>query len=134
MLRQDDYLKGKLVDVGWQYGSPYGGHLAACMVMGVLANRFRKGWGSWQEIFANIPKYAASSNPPAFNAPTMWEPGFVKLLHEVEGIFDGTQSMSKDALYWCDTRYVDTPFFQNKILGNPDHPRIVEMNTLALFK
>jgi hypothetical protein len=58
----------------------------------------------------------------------------VRLLHEVEGIYDNTQDHSKGALYWADTRYVTTPFFKEKILSSPDHPRVMEMNTLALFR
>lgn len=66
--------------------------------------------------------------------PSIWEPTFVRLLHEVEPIYDGTQDHSKGALYWCDTRRVETPFFKEKILGAQDiHKRVAEMNTLACF-
>lgn len=133
MLRQDDWQKSKLVTVAWQHGQSYGGHLASCMIMGVLANRVRKGWGTWSDVIDNIPKFAAITEMPT-GSPSIWEPQFVRLLHEVEGIFDGTQSPAKDALFWCDTRFIETQFFQNKILGNPDHPRVIEMNTLVGFK
>lgn len=133
MLRQDDYQKAQLVTQGWLHGKEYGGHLAACMVMSALMNRVKKGWGTVLEVIDNIPKFAATTEIPT-GTPSMWEPGFIKLLHEVEGIYDGTQDYVKEAVYWCDTRRVETPFFQNKILGNPDHPRVVDMNTLSFYR
>ncbi len=132
MLRQDDFLRAKLVETGWNYGREYGGHLASVMIMSCLSNRVKAGWGTWLEVIANIPKYAATTEIPT-GIPQMWEPGFIKLLHEVESVFDGTQDLVKGAKYWCDMRRVETPFFQNKILGNPDHPRTVDMNSLQFF-
>ena len=82
----------------------------------------------------NIPKYAAQTEMPT-GTPEIWEPNFVRLLHEVEAIFDGSKDYSNGALYWCDTRRIDTSFFKEKILSQLDsHPRIGEMNTLALFR
>lgn len=123
------------MDVGWQYGSAYGGHLASCMVMGCIANRVRRGWGNWLDVLKNIPKYAATATSPVAPEVSIWEPNFVRLLHEVEGIYDFTQNPSKNALYWADTRHIDTPFFLNKILGEKqDHPRVCDMNTLVLWE
>jgi hypothetical protein len=134
MLRQDDFQKGQLVLTGWRFGREYGGHLASCMVMSCIANRQRLGWGSWLQVIDSIPKHSATTEAPT-GTPAIWEPGFVKLLHEVEGIYDGTQDYAKGGLYWCDTRFIDTPFFKEKILGQPElHPRIGEMNSLAIFK
>lgn len=133
-MRQDDYQKTKLVETAWRHGNEYGGHLGSCMVMSVLANRFRLGWGGWLTVIDNIPKFSAQVEQPT-GTPVIWEPGFVKLLHEVEGIYDGTMDYAKGALYWCDTRRVDNPWFKEKILGDLEkHPRIGEMNTLALFR
>lgn len=134
MLRQDDFQKSQLVLKGWQWGKPYGGHLAACMVMSVLMNRVRLGWGkNVLDIIDRIPAFAATTTMPT-GTPEIWEPNFVRLLHEVESIYDGTQDYSKGALFWCDTRDVTTPFFKEKILGdNKTHKRVMEMNTLAFF-
>lgn len=133
MLRQDDYVKSQLVSTGWQHGKEYGGHLASCLIMSCLANRFRLGWGGWLEVIDNIPKFAAITEMPT-GTPSIWEPQFVRLLHEVEAIYDGTMDYSKGALYWCDTRHIETTFFKEKILGdNAVHKRIGEMNTLALY-
>lgn len=96
-------------------------------------NRVRLGWGNVLEVIDSIPKFAATTEMPT-GTPSIWEPNFVRLLHEVEGIFDGTRDHAKGATFWCDTRFIDTPFFKEKILNNPDHPRVGEMNTLALFR
>lgn len=144
MLRQDDFCKTRLVMAGWQHGNMYGGHMASCMIMSVLANRFRSGWGSWSEIIDNIPKYAAILDMPVTGTFPIWEPSFVRLLHEVEGIYDGSQNyaLSKDnvgvkhqALYWADLRHIETEFFRERIISQPEiHPRIGDMNSLTLFK
>lgn len=134
MLRQDDYIKSQLVKYGWQAGREYGGHLAACMIMSCLANRQRHGWGSWTEVLENIPKFSASLEQPS-GTPQIWSPEFVKLLHEVDSIFDGTQDYAKDAFYWADTRRIDNPWFKEHITSHMDiHPIVGNMNTLTLFK
>lgn len=134
MLRQDDYQKAQLVTVGWRWGQEYGGHLAACMIMSCLGNRVRLGWGSWLDVIDRIPVFAASVTMPT-GTPSIWEPNFVRLLHEVEAIYDGSQDYSKGALYWCDLRVVETDFFTKKIIGQPlEHPRVADMNTLTLFR
>ena len=133
MLRQDDYLKSQLVEVGWKLGKPYGGWRAAAMIMSCIMNRVRLGWGTLLEVLDRLPNYAATTEVPT-GTPSIWEPDFVKLLHEVEGIYEGTQDYSKGALYWCDTRNVDTSFFREKILGDHEaHPRVAEMNSLCFF-
>jgi hypothetical protein len=135
LLRQDDYQKTHLVDEGWKYGKEYGGHLAACMVMSCIMNRVKKGWGTLPQVIEKIPNFLAEEYVPDGAMPSIWEPGFVRLLHEVEPIFDTTQDYAKGAVYWADTRRITTPFFVNKILPNKeDHPRIVEMNTFVCFK
>ena len=133
MLRQDDFLKSQLVLTGWLYGQQYGGWRAAAMVMSVLMNRVRLGWGTLLDVLEKMPKYAATEEVPT-GRPNIWEPEFVKLLHEVEGIYDGTKDHSSGALYWCDTRSVTTPFFNEKILGDHDaHPMVANMNSLSFF-
>lgn len=135
MLRQDDFNKSQLVLTGWRWGCEYGGHLAACMIMSCIANRVRLGWGSWLEVLDRIPQYSAQNEIPT-GTPSIWEPNFVRLLHEVEGIFDGSgQDYSKGAVYWADLRRVERDWFKDKILSQPEqHPRVVDMNSLALFR
>lgn len=86
------------------------------------------------EVIDRIPSFAAIHEMPT-GTPSIWEPTFVRLLHEVDSIFDGTSDHSKGAVYWADLRRIETDFFKEKILGNPDqHPRIIEMNSLACFR
>lgn len=97
-------------------------------------NRVRKGWGSLLEVLDRLPKFAATEIMPT-GTPSIWSPEFVRLLHEVEAIWDGSQDYAKGALYWCDTRDVTTDFFLNRILADPiAHPRCVDMNTLVTFR
>jgi hypothetical protein len=127
-------MKAQLVTVGWRYGREYGGHLAACMVMSCLMNRVRLGWGTLLEVLDRIPNFAATEEAPT-GTPAIWSPEFVRLLHEVEAIYDGSQDHSKGAVYWADLRFVTTPFFKDKILADQEHhPRVLEMNTLACFR
>jgi hypothetical protein len=134
MLRQDDYLRSQLVTIGYQWGLPYGGHLAACMIMSVIAGRVRNGWGTWLECIDRIPTFSAQVEMPT-GIPTIWDPAFVRLLVEVDAIFDSSMDHSKGALYWADLTKVDNPWFIEKIIGDPEnHPRIGNMNSLTLFK
>lgn len=134
MLRQDDYQKSKLVDVMWQYGKEYGGHLASCIIGSCLMNRVRLGWSpNVITAISAMPRFAASLEVPPFEVPAMFDPAFLRLLTEVGSIYEGTRDHAKGATYWCDTRRVETAFFKNKILADPAHKRVLEMNTLACY-
>lgn len=86
------------------------------------------------EVIDRIPNFSALKELPT-GTPSIWEPSFVRLLHEVDAIYDGTTDYSKGAVYWCDTRYIETEFFKEKILAFHDqHPRVVDMNSLAFFR
>jgi hypothetical protein len=135
LLRQDDYIKSHLVTYAWRYGREYGGPKPAQMVMCAVANRVKCGQGSWLEVIANIPKYAAEySQPEGF--PSIWDQTLVRLLHEVESIYDSSgKDLTDGALFWCDLRRVETDWFRNTILGNPQqHPRIADMGPLTFFR
>lgn len=131
MLRQDDYQRSKLVTVMWQWGRDYGGHLAACMIGSTIANRVRAGWGTWLEVIDRIPNFAATTVIPT-GTPNIWEPQFVRLLHEVDAIYDGTKDYASGALYWADTRDITTPFFKDKIL--PEHKTVGSLNSLTFWR
>lgn len=141
MLRQDDFNKSQLVLAGWRYGREYGGPKPAQMIMGVLANRFRAGWGSWLEIVERIPIFQAEENIPT-GFPSLWAPEFVQLLHYVDGIYDGsgvnlavTPDDKQPALYWADTRRIERNWFRANVIQEPfAHPRIIEFSSLALYR
>jgi len=142
MLRADDYVKSMLVQFAWRQGKEYGGHKASCMILSVLANRQRNGWGTWLEVLQNVDRYAAA--PLIYEGqPELWDPNFTRLLQEVDLIYSGAENYAvgyrnrtekESALYWADTRRMESEFFKKKIYGNPEHARIGEMNTLALFR
>lgn len=137
MLRSEDFIKAKLVEMGWRFGQSYtGGHLAGQMVMHAIANRVRSGWGSWLEVIARLPNFMAENELPPLHYPSVWEPIFVKLLHAVDGVFDNsTPDLAKGALYWGALNKIERPWFKEKILGYPEvHPRVADMNNLSFWK
>ena len=105
------------------------------MIMSCLANRQKAGWGTWLDIFEDIPKYAATIEQPT-GIPSIWEPAFVRLLHEVEAIFDGSKDYANGATYWLDSaKPVTNPWFKEKLLDNKEsHPVIGNMNSLMLLR
>jgi len=141
LLKQEDFIKGKLVELGWRFGSLYGGHLAGQMVMCVLATRFRLGWGSYLDVLAGVPNFMAENELPPLVLKTTWDASFVKLLHAVDGIYEGSVSdLAKGAIYWCDTNRVEREWFRDKIIrakkedGTPAHPLVSNMGSLSFFK
>jgi len=141
MLKQDFFIQAKLVEMGWRFGQSYGGgHLAGQMVMHALANRVHCGWGSWLEVIANVPLFMAEVEMPPLKFPSIWEPTFVKLLHTVDGIYDGsTTDLTRGGLYWCDLGRIERPWFLEKIVravGNddmPQHKKVSDMNSLTFW-
>ncbi len=78
-------MKSQLVSYGWRYGQLYGGgHLAGTLVMQALANRVRRGFGSYLQVLESVPLYMAEHEMPPLKYPSLWEPNFVKLLHAVD--------------------------------------------------
>jgi len=104
------------------------------MMMNVIMNRVRLGWGTVAEVIHKFSDKAA--NPyPIVEVPQIWSPEFVRLLHECEAIFDGSQDYSKGALYFCDTAMPINSWFQSKILDDKaGHPCIANMNSLMFFR
>ena len=154
ILKQDDFIKSYLVQMGWRFGQSYGGgHLAGQLVMHTIANRVHQGWGSWLRVLDTVPEYMAENTLPPLVHPSVWEPTFVKLLSVVEGIYDGSVAdMTRGsefpqahrgqtgALYFCALNRIERPWFRNNIVNakNPVtglslHQRIADMNTLAFF-
>ena len=134
MLRQDDFCKAQLVLAGWKHGHEFGGHLGSGMIMSCLANRQKLGWGTWTEIIDRIPEKCATIEQPS-GTPSVWEPQFVRLLHEVEAIYSGSQDYAKGGLYWFDSsKEVTNPWFKERILGDLDvHKKVCDMNSLMVF-
>lgn len=141
MLRQDDYIRGKLVEMGWRWGTRYvGGHLAGQMIMCAIANRVRAGHGSYLQVIDSIPKYMAENEMPPLEHGSIWQAEFVKLLHAVEGIHDGTApDMSKGAFYWADLSHIERTWFKNLVAATNDdglrvHPMVASIGSLSFFR
>lgn len=112
--------------------------------MFTLANRVRVGWGSWLHVIDSVPKFMAENELPPVEHPSVWEPGFVKLLHSVDGIYDGSiPDKSKGALYWADLQSIERDWFREKVVqakqeddnGSlvPVHKRVVDMGSLSFW-
>lgn len=142
MLKLEDLQKSKLVELGWRFGQSYsGGHVAGQMVMSTIANRYRAGWGSWLEVLERVPAFMAENELPPLVWPNIWNGSFVKLLHVVDGVFDGSASdLSKGALYWGDLNKIERPWFKEKVLdatnaeGLRQHPRVADLNSLSFWR
>lgn len=134
MLRPDDFVRGQLAMYGWRHGHTYGGHLASCAVMSVLANRQKLGWGTWLEVLANAPKVSATVEEPT-EFPQIWDPGFIRVLAEVDAIYDGSQDYASGGVYWFDSaKPVTNAWFQSKILDHIDvHKRVRDLNSIMFF-
>lgn len=145
MLKQDDFVKANLVQMGWRFGQSYaGGHIAGEMIMQVLANRVRQGWGNWLQVIDRVPAFMAEREMPELKHPGIWEPNFIKLLHVVDGVFDSSiPDKSKGALYWGDLARIEQPWFLEKIVKGtkenfegveiPAHQRVSSMNGLNFW-
>jgi len=92
------------------------------------------GWGTWTEIIDRIPEKCATIEQPS-GTPSVWEPQFVRLLHEVEAIYSGAQDYSHGGLYWFDSsKEVTNPWFKERILGDLDvHKKVCDMNSLIVL-
>ncbi len=139
--------------MGWRFGQAYGGgHLAGQMVMTVLMNRHRLGWGPLLRVIDTVPEHMAENELPPLVHPSIWEPTFVKLLAAVDGIFDGSVpdmtrgnefsnqgKIKTGALYFCALNKVERPWFKNMmnqvnpLTGQRVHNMVWTMNSLAGF-
>lgn len=144
MLKQDDFLKAQLVAMAWRFGKPYGGYKAGVLIMHTLMNRVRVGWGNLSQVLDGVPRFMAENELPPLDLPPLWEPAFVKLLHAVEGVYDGSiPDESTGGLYWGDLNNIQRAWFREKIIdsrqddGNgtplPAHRRVHDMGTLCFW-
>jgi hypothetical protein len=149
VLKQDELIKGQLVATGWRFGQFYsGGHIAGEMVMHAIMNRVKCGWGSPLTVLESIPQFMAEKEMPPLKWPSIWEPALVKLLHAVDGIFDGSvPDKANGGLYWGDLSRIERPWFLEKIvravnptlpqdgsgLCLPQHRRVADLNSLSFW-
>lgn len=133
MLRQDDWQKAILVNFGYANGKEWGGHLASCAIMSCMMNRVRLGWGSVSEVIASAPKYAAEESLPVI-MPSIWDQNFIRILTEVEGIYDGSaKDLSCGGIYFCDLRRIERPWFLDEIIRSGNYAPVANMNSLTFY-
>ena len=152
MLTQDNFVKSQLVAYGWRYGQLYGGgHLAGTLVMQALANRVRRGFGSYLQVLESVPLYMAEHEMPPLKYPSLWEPNFVKLLHAVESIYAGSAAditigntvvdnrPKQGAVFFGMLNKLERQWFKDMIAavdpltGLRQHERVSDMNNLSLW-
>jgi len=141
--------------MAWRFGQSYsGGHQAGQLIMHVLSNRVRCGWGSWLQVLDRVPEYMAENELPPLVHPNVWSPEFVKLLQTVDGVYEGSApDLSKGALFWGALNKIERQWFKEKILNAPmqsvsigensggveefqmipGHRRVVDMNSLSFW-
>lgn len=136
MLKQDSFIQAQLVNMGWRFTQYYGqGHLGGQMIMHALANRVRVGWAPWLQVIERVPQFAAENELPPLTYPPVWEPAFIKMLHAVEGVMDGSAvDMSKGALYWGDLAKIERSWFTDNVIKNPNRIRVASMNGLNFWR
>jgi hypothetical protein len=87
----------------------------------------------------------AENELPPLVFPNVWDGSFVKLLHVVEGVYEGSATdLSKGALYWCDLNRIERPDFKTRIIdpikvdgpnaGERQHPLVANLNSLSFFR
>jgi hypothetical protein len=108
------------------------------IILGCLANRQKLGWGTYLDILKGVPKFSATLVQPNRDLyPDIWSPNFVKLLHAVDGVYDGSiGDPALGGLYWCDLRAgisgITNPWFRDKILNS--HRVCANQNSFTVFQ
>lgn len=109
--------------------------MAGFMVMSVICNREKAGWGTLLECVEQMSKYSATLEQPNQNAfPQTWDPSFVRMLQEAPSIRDGSaMDLSKGGMYFCDIQKIDNPWFQTNVMDKKVMPSAT-LNSLYIFR
>jgi hypothetical protein len=140
MSRQAEVIKSWLALESWRYGHHYGGDNAMTSIACCIANRYRKGWGSWHEILRDIPMYSALAlEDIPIGYPNPNDPSFVRLLVNVDKIFDNQfddkRNGSNEGVFFGDLAKITRPWFLENIVRNPtEHQCVCNISTLSFWK
>jgi len=110
------------------------------MIAGCLSNRVRLGWGSWLEVIKKVAHFSATlEQPNRDQLPDIWEPNFIKLLHSIDGIYDGSiADPALGGIYWADLskgiKGITNPWFVEKILNSPAHTQCANQGPFTIFR
>ncbi len=103
------------------------------LIAQVIATRTKKGWGNWLDVIASIPKFSATLEQPT-GYPNAWDRDFLRVLAEIDGVFDGTaKDATNSALFWCDTTNVTSEWFLERICRSGEHQMVANMGTLTFW-
>jgi hypothetical protein len=136
MLRQDQYVKAQLAVEAWRHGHTYGGATAMLLIAHCIANRVRAGWGDWLYVIDRIPLFSAKNiNEQPKGQPQLMDPNFIKLLQEIEAIYDGSRpDPTLGGLYFADLGDITREWFKAEVLARPEeHPRTSSSTTLQFW-
>lgn len=132
-MRNGEVAKALLVVEAWREGREYGGYLASEQVAWCLANRVRRGMGSWMDVLANADKNKATA--PAERAfPNLWDADFMMLCSKVDGIYDNMGSdLAQGGIFYADTSKEISEWFKSDVIRNPAMTRLVQMNSFCIW-
>lgn len=131
--RFENVIRAELALVAWRWGRSYGGSQAMSMVAQCLANRHRKGWGTFLQIIERIPKFAATLEMP-IGFPDTWDRAFLKLLTEIDSITDGTsKDTTNGSLYFGDLNNITNDWFLTEICRSGNHHRVADCAGTLVF-
>jgi hypothetical protein len=92
------------------------------------------------DVLKAAPRFSATLDQPNRDAyPDIWDPAFIKLLHAVPGIVDGSiPDPSMGGLFYADLSKgaagITNPWFKEKILGSPLHSACCNINSFTVFR
>lgn len=142
----------------WREASQYGGDRNMLAIACVLRNRVRSRGTPWLEVLQNASGESFRLHQPLQDKyPDLREPSWLRFFRKIDGIFSGQepditsceatipagrielgrpmahQQQAKVALYWAIPSEVDNPWFKERIIGKPEHPRTAVADPFWFF-
>lgn len=132
-MKSSDVIKCQLFLTSWRE-SQGAGHLTGEMIAWALANRVRKGMGNWQEVLTSVERYRAHEIPPSNDFPNLWEPHVVKLMQQVDNVYDNLgRDLANGGMFYCFSEREIVPWFKQAVIESGDYSRKACMNSFVIF-
>jgi hypothetical protein len=139
-VTNDDYVKGILATPMWREdrGDALQG-MTACGL--VVRNRVKAGWhgGDWIAVMSAHNQYSSMS-VVGDTQTVVWgdtsDPLFQRVLWKVDDIYSGKElDITEGALYYANLNTMNSPWFKENIVGNPEaHPIVASVGKHKFFK
>lgn len=133
-----DVVKVQLGMIAWREAVRFGGVNNMIAVALVVRNRVNAGWhgADWLAVIANHDKYAATSCPEGKPFPDFNSVDVRDLFAHIDEIYSGTfqDTMTDEALYYCETNRVESSWFLESISRNSEHPIVATVGPVTFFK